>query len=183
MSGAPALPRRGRVLPSVIVALVLVGAGVTLVVDVIAVALRHHALIWPYEQMAGEMRRTHWSDVPIVVIAAVTVAIGILLLELACVPGRQKVVPLEPSRSDESVGLTKRTLRRALYRAVDDLDGVAKVGVRLHRRKVSLTVHSVLRDEENLEADARAAVEGRLEELQLVRSPGVSVRVLKRNDD
>ncbi len=183
MIEAPRLPRRPRIVPAVIVAIIIGAAGVTVAIDVIAVRANHHAQIWPYRQMATQMRQTHWGDGIVIAVAAALIAVGLILLSLAIVPGREKLIALNSERSEEAVSTTRKSLRRMLHRAISDLDAVDNVEVRLRRRAVRLSVGSPLRDPGNLATEARSMAIDRLEQIGVNRPPRVTVRVRHREND
>jgi hypothetical protein len=179
-SAAPRIPRRRRVLPAVVVAVVLGGLGATVATDVVAVQTENRSLIWPFLRIARDLRTAHWSQTPVVVTAAVGAAVGLLLVLLAVVPGRRKIVAVESGSADVVVGIPARSVRRALTSAARNVDGVGRAEVDYGRRRATVAVTSPLRDPGPLADDVRDALRARLRQFALQRPPEIRVRVRHR---
>jgi hypothetical protein len=176
----PALPRRGRTLPALAVAAVCAAAGVTVVIDVIAVATVHHSLVWPYERMAQLLRENTWDTTAVLAIGAGVTLIGILLLVTAATPGRQKLQPLTTGDPDVVAGATRRSLRHTLTDAARNVDGIAKAHVTVGRRRVKVTADSYLRDSAGQRDAVTTAVTARLDQLDTAQRRTVHTRVRRQ---
>lgn len=177
MNTIPALPRRSRSLPAAITALAVGAAGVTVAIDVISVQTGNRALIYPYRQIAAQMRAARWDNPAVMAVAAAIAAVGLLLVVAAVVPGRPRVVPVTGGSDEVAVGASRRSLRRSVRSAVLGVDGIHAARVKLHRRSLRVTATTRLRDRSGLSGAVRAAVTERLEQLGPRRSPRVKVRL------
>ncbi|MGW5155047.1 DUF6286 domain-containing protein, partial [Nonomuraea wenchangensis] len=65
---------------------------------------------------------------------------GTLMLLLAAVPGRSRLVPVETTDPLIVIGITRRGLRRTLRAAAQQVPGVHRANVRLRRRTIEVTV-------------------------------------------
>jgi hypothetical protein len=173
----PTLPRHRRTLPAVAVAAIVAAAGITVVIDVIAVATVRHSLVWPYQQMAQLLRENTWNTTPVLAISAGTAFIGILLLIAATTPGREKLPALTTGDPDIVAGATPRSLRRTLSEAAADVDGITNAHVTIGRRRVKVTAHSSLRDPAGQRDAVTASVTARLNQLQPARPRTVHTRL------
>ncbi|HEY1733484.1 MAG TPA: DUF6286 domain-containing protein [Acidimicrobiales bacterium] len=168
-------------LPAIVCALVLGGLGVTVAIDVVAVQTAGHAVIWPYEQLAHDVRTTTWRAGAVEASAIGAIVVGALLVIGAFVPGRRKLLIIETTNPDELVGLGPRSFRRTLGTAAAAIDGVGRVNVELGHRRVSVEIITPLRDPTGLDVIVRTALERRLSELHLSNSPRLAaVRVRHR---
>ncbi len=179
---APRQPRRRRVVLAVVAALILGGAGATVAVDVVAVQLAGHSLVWPYEQIATNLRSATWTQSSVLAVAIAAVVVGVLLILAALLPGKRKLLTVTTVRPDEWVGVGRRSVRRALGSSAADVDGVGSADVRLRRRKARIDVVTPLRDPLDLRARVTTAAEHRIEQIRLVRPPALTVRVRHRKD-
>jgi hypothetical protein len=176
----PAIPRRRRTLPALAVAAICTAAGVTVVIDVIAVATVHHSLVWPYEQMARLLRENTWNTTAVLAIAAGIAFIGILLLAAAALPGRQKLQPLNTGDPDVVAGATRRSLHRTLTDTARDVDGIANAHVAVGRRRIKVTADSYLRDPAGQREAVTTAVAARLDQLDPHQHRSVQTRVRRQ---
>lgn len=177
MSHAPTIPRRSRSLPAALTALVLGAAGVTVAIDVISVQTGHRALIYPYRQIAAQLRTAHWDDPAVMAVAAAFALVGLLLVLAAVVPGRPRVVAIAGPAPEVAVGITRRSLRRAVHSAVLSVDGISAARVRLRRRSIKVKAKTPLRDRNGLADLVGAAVTERLNQLAPRRAVRAKVRV------
>lgn len=176
----PTLPRRRRTLPTLAVATICAAAGITVVIDVIAVATVDHSLVWPYEQMARLLRENTWNTTAVLAIAAGTTLIGVLLLLAAATPGRQKLQPLTTGDPDVVAGATRRSLRRTLTDAARNVDGITKAHVTVSRRRVKVTADSYLRDTAGQHDAVTTVVTARLDQLDPTQHRTVHTRVRRQ---
>ncbi len=177
---APKVPWRRRTIPAVLVAIILGAAAVTGIVDVISVATSNRTLVWPYEQIATQMRQTTWSDAPILFVGIGIAALGLVLLLIAVLPGREGLVPIVCEDTAEALATNRRSLRRALTRAALDVDGAERVDVKVKRRRARLDVSTPLRDPGDLSERVTAAAEQLLRKTSVAAVPTVSARVQHR---
>ncbi|MBB4914626.1 DUF6286 domain-containing protein [Streptosporangium saharense] len=94
----------------------------------------------PYRRLAEGVGAARWSDPVVFAVALGAMALGIVLLALAALPGRTRLVPLESADSRMVIGLTRAGLRRTLRAAAESVDEVGKARVRLGSRDIEVTV-------------------------------------------
>jgi hypothetical protein len=177
MSHAPALPRRGRSVLASLVAAVLGAAGVTVAIDVISVQTGHPALIYPYRQIASQLRAARWDDTAIMAVACAFAFVGLLLVVAAVVPGRLRVLAVAAPAPEVAVGTSRRSFGRAIRSAALGVDGISSVRVRLRRRSVKLKAKTPLRDRSGLGDQVKDAVTARLDMIAPQRTLRVKVRL------
>ncbi|MET8987569.1 DUF6286 domain-containing protein [Nonomuraea wenchangensis] len=148
--GAPAAPRQttlrrarralrpARTLPGAVVSLTLAGGLGASAAEVVA-ALLGHPLGWvPLNELAELAGRTPWLETSTTALALA--GTGTLMLLLAAVPGRSRLVPVETTDPLIVIGITRRGLRRTLRAAAQQVPGVHRANVRLRRRTIEVTV-------------------------------------------
>lgn len=94
----------------------------------------------PYRKLAAGVGALKWGDSAVSAVALAALALGVLLLVLAALPGRTRLVPLESSDARMVIGLTRSGLRRTLRAAAESVDEVGRARVRLGARDVEVTV-------------------------------------------
>jgi hypothetical protein len=177
MTEAPRLPRRGRSLAAAITALLLGAAAVTVAIDVISIQTRHAALIYPYRQIAGQLRAARWDDTGVMAIAATIALVGLVLLCDAVIPGQPKVIQVAGPSPEVAVGTSRRSLRRAVRSAALRVDGIAAASVRLRRRSLVVLASTRLRDRGDMDREVTAVVSELLDQLGPRRPFRISVRL------
>lgn len=134
----------------------------------------------PVDQVLALAARTAWSD-PELMLGAVGVAgTGLVLLGLALVPGRSRLVPLETADPRIVMGITRSGLRRTLRAVAEDVDGVRSVRVRLRRRQIEVTVVSDAERTGEMLRRTGAAVGERLNGLGAMCAGEVVVRLRRK---
>lgn len=94
----------------------------------------------PYRRLATGAGAFSWSDPAAFAVAMLSMVVGVVLLALAAVPGRTRLVPLEAGDLWTVMGLTRVGLRRTLRAAAESVDEVSKARVRLASRNIEVTV-------------------------------------------
>lgn len=84
-------PRRG--LPAVLTGLVLLAACVLAAIDAIQILVKQRPMV-SYARLASSLHKLHWNAPAVEITAAVLIAIGLILLLAACLPGRPVVLAL-----------------------------------------------------------------------------------------
>ncbi|MGV9307719.1 DUF6286 domain-containing protein [Nonomuraea sp. NPDC003727] len=156
-------------------------AGLTLLAaEVLAGLLGGGLGLLPVDQVLALAARTAWSD-PELMLGAVGVAgTGLVLLGLALVPGRSRLVPLETADPRIVMGITRSGLRRTLRAVAEDVDGVRSVRVRLRRRQIEVTVVSDAERTGEMLRRTGAAVGERLNGLGAMCAGEVVVRLRRK---
>ena len=125
-------------------------------------------------------RRTAWSGSEVLIAGIVTAAIGLLLVAVAVVPSRRRLVELADGDGRTAAGLSRRSLRRTLVASATDVDGISAATARIGRRHIALSLASGLHHVDGLSDAARTAVNRRLDVLHLRHPRTVTARLTTR---
>ncbi|MET8866179.1 DUF6286 domain-containing protein [Nonomuraea sp. NPDC004580] len=130
--------RPARTVPGALVALTLAtGLGAT-AAEVVA-ALLGRPLGWvPVNELIELAGRSTWPELETVAMGLA--GAGALMLLLAIMPGRTRLVPVETNDPLIVIGITRAGLRRTLRAAAQQVAGVDRASVRLRRRTIEVTV-------------------------------------------
>ncbi|MEU5091268.1 DUF6286 domain-containing protein [Streptomyces sp. NPDC021356] len=158
-------------------ALVLAAAGMSVLIDVIAVAVSRITVVWPQQALATHLADSRWGEPAVMAVAAAIALSGLLLLRTAASRGRRRLVPLLSADEQTRVVLTRRGLCRSVADAVGQIDGVDAQRTRIGRRRVKVKATTPRRDVEQLHDLVSAAVGERLEALCTAREYRVTVKV------
>jgi hypothetical protein len=172
--------RPRRMVPAMIVAAVLVVVSALAAAGIIAVLAGRRLDILHADAIGRWLAGLSWSDPVAKVVGAVVVLVGLLLVVIAIVPGRPRVVALNCAEPDVVAGITRRGLRCVAAVAASDVDGVDRVRTKARGRRVRVKVTTPLRDSADAGAVAgrtRQAVEKALDDLDLARPVRVAVRL------
>ncbi|WP_146103629.1 DUF6286 domain-containing protein [Nonomuraea solani] len=130
--------RPARTVPGVIVATTL-AAGLGATSAEVVSGLLGKPLGWiPVNELVELASTTAWPETS--TLALLMAAAGAVMLLLAIVPGRSRLVPVETSDPLIVIGITRSGLRRTLCAAAQQVAGVDKARVRLRRRTIEVTV-------------------------------------------
>ncbi|MEU6790064.1 DUF6286 domain-containing protein [Nonomuraea wenchangensis] len=186
--GAPAAPRQStlrrarralrpaRTLPGAVVSLTLAGGLGASAAEVVS-ALLGHPLGWvPLNELADWAGRTPWPQTSTTALALA--GTGTLMLLLAAVPGRSRLVPVETTDPLIVIGITRRGLRRTLRAAAQQVPGVLRARVRLRRRTIEVTVVTEAESSGAMLRQVGTAVGDRLAGVGTLAAGEVVVRLL-----
>ncbi|MDP4504675.1 DUF6286 domain-containing protein [Nonomuraea turcica] len=130
--------RPARTLPGAVVSLAL-AAGLGATAAEVVSALLGHPLGWvPVNELVELAGDTTWPEAATAALA--TAGAGALMVLLAIVPGRYKLVPVQTSDPLIVIGITRSGLRRTLRAAAQQVAEVDKARVRLCRGTIEVTV-------------------------------------------
>ncbi|TMR95383.1 DUF6286 domain-containing protein [Nonomuraea basaltis] len=130
--------RPARAVPGAVVSLAL-AAGLGMTAAEVVSALLGHPLGWlPVNELVELAGKSTWPEASTT--ALVTAGAGALMLLLAIVPGRCRLMPVQTSDPLIVIGITRTGLRRTLRAAAQQVAGVDKARVRLRRRTIEVTV-------------------------------------------
>ncbi|GAA0953981.1 DUF6286 domain-containing protein [Nonomuraea longicatena] len=102
-------------------------------------ALVGRPLRWlPLERAIALAGRTTWWEISFV--ALVVAVAGTVMLGLAVLPGRTRLVPVETGDPLIVIGITRSGLRRTVRAVAQAVDGVGHARVRLRKRTIEVTV-------------------------------------------
>jgi hypothetical protein len=173
--------RPRRALPAIVVSALLAAATGLIAAYLISKYLGHQVHVLP-SGLFQAGHQLHWDDPRPVVAAAVACALGLLLIGLAVLPGRFRVVPVASQDPRSVAAVTRAGLRRYLAGAATTVDGIASAKVRVRRRRARVYAASSLRDTEGLAAQVETVVTERVGALSPLRPLRVRVTVRKRRD-
>ncbi|MEU3164277.1 DUF6286 domain-containing protein [Streptosporangium sp. NPDC006930] len=94
----------------------------------------------PYRRLVKGVGAWNWSDPAVFAASTLAVAVGLVMLALAALPGRSRLVPLEAGDPHMVIGITRSGLRRTLREAAESVEEVNGARVRLTSRIVEVTV-------------------------------------------
>lgn len=124
---------------------------------------------------------THtWTDAQLPAIALA--AAGTLLLLLAVLPGRPRLVPLETADPLTVIGITRAGLRRTLRGAAQQVDGVEQARVWLRRGSIEVVVRTGAETPATLLRQVGTAVGDRLTALGALDGSEIAVRVRRKGN-
>ena len=126
------------------------------------------------------LQQTTWSSPVVLVAGIVLAAIGVVLLLAALLPPSRHVVELVSPREGVATAITPGGLRRTLAAAAVGVDGVTEAGTRLGRRRIRVDAITRLRRTDGLSDAAAAAVQRRLQVLDLRRAKVLATRLHRK---
>ncbi|GAA4194110.1 hypothetical protein GCM10022252_38110 [Streptosporangium oxazolinicum] len=94
----------------------------------------------PYRRLVNGAGAWNWSDPATFAASTLAMAVGLVMLALAALPGRTRLIPLESGDPHMVIGVTRSGLRRTLREAAESVDEVKGARVRLTSRIVEVTV-------------------------------------------
>ena len=173
--------RPRRRIPGVLVAAVIVAAGIVGCIWAASAALSHPLWNIPHSDLAGPLQSTvHWDDRGTLLVASVVAFVGFLLIAIAVIPGRARAIPVASGDESLVIGVPRRSLRRSLGWLAADVAGIDKVKVRTGRHSVKVRATTRLRDQAGLRESVQAVVEDRLTRLDPLWPMRVKVRVRRK---
>ncbi|WP_283137214.1 DUF6286 domain-containing protein [Rhizohabitans arisaemae] len=172
--------RPKRMIPAVLTALALIAVGTLVAVNVISTMLGRPTWTPPYHLFAGWAASTPWQAPAALLTGAILALIGLLLIALALVPGRPKLLPLRSTDPDLVVGVKRGVAGHALAVAATRVDGVRSAWVRLPRGRIEVSAHTDLRDPHGIPEQIHASVSRELERLAPAQDLPIKVTVRHR---
>ncbi|MDI2028870.1 DUF6286 domain-containing protein [Saccharopolyspora sp. TS4A08] len=158
--------------------LVVVAAGALLVVEIVGIWLRPGSggVLVPWADARPELTGWTWRDVPVLVVAAGCVVVGLVLLVVSLSAGHRAIRLLDPA-PEVTATSDSRSLARLVGHRVRAEDGVAAAAVTARRRRVRVKVTGRFRTTGDLRERVAEAASAAVGTLPLQRSPRVSVSV------
>ncbi|MEV6153962.1 DUF6286 domain-containing protein [Nonomuraea sp. NPDC052129] len=178
------LRRSGRVLrpartPAGIVVALTLTAGLWLGAAEVVSALLGRPLGWlPVSDLLDLAAHRAWGQLSLPALA--TMAVGVVMLLLAAVPGRCRLVPVETSDPLIVIGITRAGLRRTLRAVAQEVDGVQRARVRLRRRTIEVVVITGPESSGSMLKQVGTAVGDRLAGVGTLAAGEVVVRLRRR---
>ncbi|WP_049561189.1 DUF6286 domain-containing protein [Nonomuraea sp. SBT364] len=170
--------RPARTPAAVLVALLLTAALGLTCAEVVA-SLLGAPLRWvPVNRAAELASASTWAQLDAVAVAFC--GAGAVLLLLALLPGRSRLVPVETGDPLIVIGITRSGLRRTLRAVAQDVDGVRRAQVRLRRRRIEVTVVTGAESSGTMLRQVGNAVGDRLAGVGTLAAGEVVVRLRRR---
>ena len=181
-------PRRS--LAATLAALVLLSACVLTATDAIQIQVHSHPWL-SWHRFARYLHGLHWNGTVVAVTAGVLIALGVIALLAALLPGRPVLIALRGGQAEgeepgagaaplPDAGVSRRGLAAALRTAAASVDGVTSAKLSLHRHAVAATVYT-LGSTEGITDDVRAALEKCLDRIAPAARFAVRVRASVRS--
>ncbi|MGJ6962353.1 DUF6286 domain-containing protein [Streptosporangium sp. G11] len=133
-----------------------------------------------YRWLVDGVGAWNWSDPATFAASTLAMAVGLVMLALAALPGRTRLVPLESGDPHMVIGITRSGLRRTLREAAEAVDEVNGARVRLTSRIVEVTVFTDAERTGPVLRRVGAAVGDRLAGLGAMCADDVVVRLRRR---
>ena len=173
--------RPRRRIPGVIVAAVIVAAGIVGCIWAASAALGHPLWKIPHRDFAGPLQDSvHWDSTGALLVGSAVAFVGFLLIVIALIPGRPRAVPLASGDESLVIGVPRRSLRRSLGWLAADVAGIDAAKVRLRRRAVKVRATTTLRDPAGLRESVQSVVEERLARLDPLWPMQIKIRLRRK---
>lgn len=173
--------RTRRSLPASLVALTVLALCVLIAISCVQ-SLTGHPPWLPFDALSHLGTELTVSSPPVVIAAAVTGLLGLILLGLAVAPGAVTVLPLDPGPSGLPSGVTRRSLVRALQVSATAVDGVDRAEVHLGARRIRVRITTPLHEPGPLRKQVTGALLDRLADISPTRTPAIRVRIKSRDE-
>lgn len=168
-------PRRS--IAAALTALVVLGVCALLATSTIQLLTGYRPLLG-YRKLFSALHGLHWADTVVLIAGCVAAVLGLALLLAALLPGAPNTLPLRDNKSGLRACASKRSLRTTLRTAAGTVAGVERVKARCTRNGAHITAYtSHADDSRSFAEDIGAAVEHRIEQLELVTRHQVRVRI------
>jgi hypothetical protein len=169
--------RPRRTIPAAIASIALLAAGLLTALEAITALWGRPAQIVPIDDLTRWAGTTTWQDKEALGSAGLATLLGLLLLLIAAVAGRPRVIALRTGDDDLVAGVSPRMLSRLLTDAAERVDGVRRARVKVRGRRVTAKATTDLREAAGLKERVRAAVEQEIDYMAPVGRYTVRVRV------
>lgn len=172
-------PRRS--LPATLAALVLLAAAVLVSIASIQQLLGYPPIVLSTTLAAPVLGRT-WGEPVVITAGVLAVALGLILLAAALLPGKPTVLPLahDPAGTGADhtdAGVSRRSLGKDLTTAAAAADGVSSATLTVGRRRITATVRTPGADTREIGEQVRNLLTDRLTDIAPTRTPTVRVKV------
>jgi hypothetical protein len=165
----------------VLVAAVLVAAGIVGCIWAASAALGHPLWDIPYGDFAGPLQSSvHWDDTGTLIVASAVAFVGFLLILVGLIPGRVRAIPLASGDDSLVIGVRRRNLRRSLRWLTEDVAGIDRAKARSGPHSVTIRATTPLRDPVGLRESVQSVVEERLARLDPLWPVRVKVRLRRK---
>ena len=164
-----------------LLSLVIIAGGALLVIEVAAHRLVNHPALFNWHPMYDWAERTSWAQGSVRVGAILTTLLGALLLAVELRRSQPHRLPVASDLTDAA--FTRHGVAATIGSAVNDVDGINHATVAVKRHRISVSATTAGRQSYTAEAlrePATEAAQHRLDSLELIHPPKLSVRVTTR---
>ncbi|MBF6086874.1 DUF2964 family protein [Nocardia cyriacigeorgica] len=156
--------RPRRTWPAIVIAVVVLAACVAVTVSLVQRLTGTKEYV-SYDSVAGELHGITWNELPVLIGGIVALLIGVVLLVIALLPGRAKVLPLTGSDDGIQAGVSRSGLRTLLRSSAGRVDGVTSARVKVRRDTVTVIARTDRHDNAGLADAICATVTDRVHQL------------------
>lgn len=166
-------------LVAAVLALALVVLGVLVPIEIVHAFVLHRRgrLILPWETLTRFFTGHAWSTSPMLTISGLTAGIGLVLLLAELKRRRPALLTLATPDENVTAGATRVSVRQALAAEAVEVDGVTSASATIRRRRATVSATTGQRDSGDLRQNLTEHLTRWLEELGLVRTPPLRVRL------
>jgi Family of unknown function (DUF6286) len=169
---------------ALVLAAALVAASVIVIAEVIAFAVHAGPVILHWPAWYSWATRTHWNALVIKVWSVILIIVGTIVLAFELKPRKITRLRLRSEEKATDAAMTRKGLAGALRAAALDIDGISSAAVKVRRRRARVAATSVARGRgaaDALKEPVAASVRQHLEDLEMLRPPRLTVRVVPRS--
>lgn len=132
----------------------------------------------PHAEWAGALEGRGWADPTVMLVLAITAAVGVLLVALQFLPQRPAALTLTDERDDRRTRVDRRGLQNRFRRVAEADQDVISADARVRRRRVKVTLSAPPDAEgKTVRARVRQALRTDVEALGMHRNLRPAVRV------
>ncbi len=168
---------------SLLLALTVVAGAILLALEVGWAVAGKQPLLVPWRSAYTSGTTNSWDSPPARILAVVLIAVGLLLLLAELKPRRASRLAMVSSDPTIDAAITRRSLRSSLLNGAKQVDGVSGAKAKVSTRKATVKAVSRLGSPETargLTGELEATLRGRLDALQLAKTPRLRARVSPR---
>ena len=168
---------------SLLLALAVIVGAVVLALEVGWAVAGQDPLLVQWRSAYTSGTTSTWDSTPARIIAVALIAVGLLLLLAELKPRRAPRLKMVGTDPTIDAAITRRSLRSTLLNGAKQVDGISGAKVKVSKRKATVTAVSRLGSADTargLTGELEAALQTRLDALQLARTPRLRTRVSPR---
>lgn len=168
---------------SLLLALAVVAGAVLLALEVGWAVAGQDPLLVQWRSAYTSGTTSTWDSTPARIIAVALIAVGLLLLLAELKPRRAPRLTMVGTDPTIDAAITRRSLRSTLLNGAKQVDGISGAKAKVSKRKATVTAVSRLGSADTargLTGELEAALQTRLDALQLAKTPRLRTRVSPR---
>lgn len=169
---------------ALILAAALVAAGVIVIAEVIAFAVHAGPVVVHWPAWYSWAAKTYWNAPVIKVWSVILLIVGAIVLTFELKPPRIARLKLRSDEKATDAAMTRKGLAGVLRAAALEVDGISGAAVKIRRRRARIMATSAARGRRAagaLREPVVTSVRRHLENLEMLRPPFLTVRVVPRS--